>query len=93
MARTMWTKTRRSKKLGNWLLAYTREGVGGVVPNHAPHTRKVMISRNKYGWHLHLTLTTLHTWNGYCNAKFEVALHPSKARTERLQAKYEEERA
>lgn len=88
MVRDMFTKTRRSKHLGKWMFAYLHEGVGGVVPNHAPHRRKVMISRSKTGWHLHLTLTTLHTWNGYRSADFDFAFHPSKARNERLQEAY-----
>lgn len=79
----MFTKTRKS--WGRWglLVAYTHEGVGGVVPNHAPHVRTIMLSLSKTGPHLHLRMSTLHTWNGYRNAEFEVSYHPSKATQQR----------
>ena len=85
-------EARKSKRLGNWLFVYTREGVGGIVPNHAPCTRKVVISRSKYGWHLHLTLKTLRTWDGYRDYNFGITLHPSPSRRQRLQGAWERER-
>ena len=87
MARDRFTETRKSKRLGEMLFVYLHTGVGGVVPNHAPHTRKVMISRSKHGWHLHLTLKVLRTWDGLRDFDISIALHPSRKRRERLQAK------
>lgn len=77
------------KRIGNdGLIVFTDEGVGGIVPNHGPRKRKLMISRARDGWRLHLSLESLRTWDGYRNFTFDVAFHPSKRRRERLQNEY-----
>lgn len=85
-------KVTKRKSLGRWLFVYTRTGEGGIVPNHGPCIRKVMVSPSKEGWHLHLELKSLRTWNGYRTAEVRVALNPSKRRARRLQDAYTEKR-
>jgi len=89
MTRDMYSNTIKRKKIRDFLFVYTHKGVGGIVPNYNPHQHKFMISQGRYGWHFHFTISTLRTWNGYRNAKFEIAFHPSTAKREALQAKTE----
>lgn len=89
MKRTMRTHTRKSKRIGALLAAYEHEGVGGVVPNHAPNIRRFMLARGTEGWHVHLEVSTLRTWNGYVTCGVRVSINPSRQRRQALQAAWD----
>lgn len=91
MERDMFSETHKRQRIGQMLFVSTRKGVGGIVPNHAPHERRFIVSQAERGWHLHLTVKTLRTWDGMRTLSFDVSLHPSERRRKRLQSSYQRE--